>query len=334
MINKSSRILITGACGSIGSLLVKSFLSAGNIVCAFDQNENGLFDLENRYKPLYKDKLKLFLGNIRDNSRLNKAFEGVDIIFHCAAIKHVHISEYNPFEAMLTNIIGTNNVIDAALRAGVKKVIYTSSDKAVNPSSTMGASKLLGEKLISAANNHSGSSKTIFSSVRFGNVLNTNGSVLTIFRNQINAGEPLTITSEDMTRFFLSKEHAVELCVYACENMLGGEIFIKNMGSCSIMSLARVITGKQDFNYQIIGQKPGEKTYEELITNTESERTVSLGNWFVILPDDATIVSSKISDSINKRYSMYDRINKPLVSYNELLSNDQLSNMLLQAKLV
>ena len=106
------------------------------------------------------------------------------------------------------------------------------------------------------------------------------------------------------------------------------------MGSCSIMSLARVITGKQDFNYQIIGQKPGEKTYEELITNTESERTVSLGNWFVILPDDTTIVSSKISDSINKRYSMYDRINKPLVSYNELLSNDQLSNMLLQAKLV
>ena len=334
MIDKESRILITGACGSVGSALVDKFLNDGNIVCAFDHNENGLFKLENKYKQQYNHKLKLFLGDVRDESRLKKAFEGVDIVLHCAAIKHVYISEYNPFEAMQTNIVGTNNVIEAALNSSVTKVVYTSSDKAVNPTSTMGATKLLGERLISAANNHSGVSSTIFSSVRFGNVLNTNGSVLTIFKDQIKAGKQLTITSENMTRFFLSMEQAVELCMYACDNMLGGEVFIKNMGCCSIMSLARALTGKSDFSYKIIGHKPGEKNYEELVTDSEVERTVRSDYWYTILPDNMVMIAPKIAEAQQKRYSKFSRIDSPLNSKKELLSDSQVMSMLKNAKLI
>ena len=215
------RVLVTGACGSIGSALVERLLADGFVVCAFDNNENGLFKLDQNFKGLYDNRLRLFVGDVRDRDRLVKAFEGVEIVYHCAALKHVYLSEYNPFEAMLTNITGTNNVISAAIIAKVDKVVYTSSDNAVNPSSTMGATKLLGERLMTAANHHSGDNKTRFASVRFGNVLNTSGSVLHIFNQQIEAGLPLTITSTDMTRFFLSMSQAVDLCLYASDQMVG-----------------------------------------------------------------------------------------------------------------
>lgn len=222
MIPNNSRVLVTGACGSVGSALVRRLLDDGYTVCAFDQSEDGLFKLDQELKALAGGRLRSFLGNVRDENRLRRAFEGVKVVFHCAALKHVYISEYNPFEAMQTNIEGAHNVIQAAIAANVEKVVLTSSDKAVNPTSTMGATKLLGERLFIAANHYAGSHKTRFACVRFGNVLNSNGSVLQIFRRQLENDQPLTITSTGMTRFFISMDQAVDLCLHAADEMVGG----------------------------------------------------------------------------------------------------------------
>ena len=230
------RVLITGAAGSIGSALVKELIKYSNVVCAYDQSEDGLFCLEQNLASNEKENFRPFLGSIRDPYRLQTAMRGIDTVFHCAALKHVYSSEYNPFEAVKTNVVGSQNVVEAALLQEVDKVILTSSDKAVNPTSTMGATKLLSERIFTSANLHKGEKKTKFSSVRFGNVLNTNGSVLEIFRRQLDNRLPLTITSTEMTRFFISIEEAVELCLEAANKMIGGEIFVKNMGGCDILT--------------------------------------------------------------------------------------------------
>ncbi|PCH67684.1 MAG: hypothetical protein COC01_05220 [Bacteroidetes bacterium] len=327
MLDKS-RILITGACGSIGSGLVERFLEEGHVVCAFDQHEDGLFQLDQKFRADYGYNLKLFIGNVRDEKRLQRAFENVNIVFHCAALKHVYLSEYNPFESTQSNIVGVNNIIEAACATGVDKVIFTSSDKAVNPSSTMGATKLLGERLITAANHHSGYNKTKFASVRFGNVLNTNGSVLHIFKSQLKNNQPFTITSTDMTRFFLTAAQSIDLCIHAAENMIGGEIFIKKMGSCSIMQLAEVLSGKRDFEYDVIGMKPGEKAYEELVTETESVRTVLVNDYYTIIPDILSMLHSDVIQEYEKVYATLPRLNEALSSETDLLSIEEIHSVL------
>jgi len=332
-VTEKLRILITGACGSIGSVLVKRLLNDGHTVCAFDHSEDGLFKIDQLLKKKYDDRLKLFLGDIRDESRVHRAMAGIDIIFHCAALKHVYLSEYNPFEAMLTNIVGTNNIIQAAIASDVEKVIITSSDKAVNPTSTMGATKLLGERLFIAANNYAGSHKTKFSCVRFGNVLNSNGSVLQIFKNQLKNKLPLTITSRDMTRFFLTMSQAVDLCMEAAIHMIGGEIFVKSMGSCDIMQLAKAVSGDQPFNFTEIGLKPGEKLYEELVTESEAPRTVVADNIFVVLPDTIDMMP----EELRSRYAVYDnseRLTAPLRSDDQVLSQSEVVSLLGAAGLV
>jgi len=322
------RVLVTGACGSIGSGMVERLLNDGHVVCAFDQSEDGLFNLDQKFKSKYKDNLKLFVGSIRDEDRLNRALEGVDVVFHCAALKHVYLSEYNPFEAMQTNIIGTNNVINSSLRANVDRVIFTSSDKAVNPSSTMGATKLLGERLVTAANNYVGDHKTKFASVRFGNVLNTNGSVLHIFKNQIDNDIPLTITSTEMTRFFITMSQALDLCLHAAEQMIGGEVFVMSMGCCNIMSLAKAVCGNNSFEYKVIGQKSGEKLYEELVTETEALRTVSVDNSYIIIPDTLDMMNPKIAGLYKKKYGGIPRLSKPLRSNQNMLTESDVFSML------
>lgn len=334
MINKNSRVLVTGACGSIGSMIVKKALDMGCVVCAFDNSEDGLFRLDQLHRPRFGDNLKLFIGCIRSEKRLNMALEGVDVVFHCAALKHVYLSEYNPFEAMQTNIIGTNNIINASIAANVKKVVFTSSDKAVNPSSTMGATKLLGERLIIAANHYSGEHSTKFSSVRFGNVLDTNGSILSIFKSQIANKIPLTITSKKMTRFFISMEQSVDLCFYAEKTMIGGEIFSMSMGSCSIMSLAEVISQGISFDYRIIGEKPGEKLYEELITETEAPRTTFYEGIYIIIPETLDLMKKSIRDNYLDVYSDTGRLDKPLRSDENLLSNSQISKLLKSSSII
>ena len=325
-----NRILVTGACGSVGSALVERLLKSGNTVCAFDQSEDGLFKLDQEFSN-YSSDLRLFLGNVRDKERLQMAMEGVDVLYHCAALKHVYMSEYNPFEAMQTNIIGAHNVIQASIATGVRRVVLTSSDKSVNPTSTMGATKLLGERLFTAANNFAGKHKSRFASVRFGNVLNSNGSVLQIFKRQIENGLPLTITSTGMTRFFLSMSQAVDLCIEASEQMLGGEIFVKNMGSCNIMSLARAVSGSVEFDYTEIGNKPGEKLFEELVTESEAPRTAINGHLFIVLPD----MVDMFPDILKEEYSVYESMSKlsaPLRSDDQLLSDEEVVEMLGAAK--
>lgn len=327
----SARVLVTGACGSVGSALVRRLLDGSHTVCAFDQNEDGLFRLEQELED-GGGRLRLFLGNVRDEDRVERAMDGVDIVFHCAALKHVYFSEYNPFEAMQTNVVGTNNVIRAAIATGVSRVILTSSDKAVNPTSTMGATKLLGERLFVAANHHTGSHKTRFACVRFGNVLNSNGSVLHIFRRQLASDRPLTITSKKMTRFFISMTQAVDLCLDAAARMVGGEIFVLSMGSCDIVSLAKAVNGNKQFRINEIGLKPGEKLYEDLVTEDEAPRTVQAGNTYVILPSTIEMMPK----DVRSKYSVYDklpRLEAPLRSDRDLLTQTQIASMLRSAGL-
>lgn len=284
--DRKNRILITGAAGTIGSSLVRYYLSKGSVVCALDQSEDGLFKLGTELFPKYGfEKLKLFLGNIRDKERLKYAFRSVDIVIHTAALKHVELSEYNVMDCIDTNVDGTRNVVYAALDSGVNKVIFTSSDKAVNPTGTMGVTKLLGERIILDANYISGAESTKFSCVRFGNVLDSNGSVLTIFKEKRDKGEKFPITSLEMTRFFLTIQDAVSLVTKAVEKMQGGEIFIKNMGAASILTLAQAVAGREEVEYLITGTKSGEKLYEELTTVMEGERTIAVDDLLIILPE-------------------------------------------------
>lgn len=295
------RILITGACGSVGSSLGKFLLQNGHTLCLLDNSEDGLFRLGEELKRLNLTNFRLFHGDIRDKNRLIRAFRGVDIVFHCAAMKHVELSEYNPFEVVKTNIQGSQNIVEAAIDQSVKKVIFTSSDKAVNPTSTMGATKLVGERLFVAANFQAGGYGPRFSCVRFGNVLNSNGSILQIFSKQLLENKSLTITDLGMSRFFISMEEAVQLCITAAEFSKGGEIFVKNMGSVDILTLAKAFSKNENVPFEIIGMKPGEKLYEELITEVEHHRTVQMDDFLVILPHEI----SMLSEALQTDYSIY-----------------------------
>ena len=310
------RILVTGSCGSVGSALVQYYLNRGNIVCCLDHDEDKMFKLQNRYRSHRNfDNLRFFIGSVRDKVRLEMAFEAVDIVYHCAAMKHVHLSEINSFEAVETNINGTHNVVKAALTQNVDRVIFTSSDKAVNPTSIMGATKLVAERIISSANYYSGPSHTKFGIVRFGNVLNTNGSVVPIFKNQLALGKPLTITSEDMTRFFITMGEAVNLCIFAAENIIGGEIYVLNMQSARILDLAKAINNGLSPDYKTTGPKPGEKLYEELITDVEAPRTLSSEPYVIIMPEDLTMLN-------DLKKKAFKNLEKKLPHSGNLVSSD------------
>ena len=208
---KILRYLITGGCGSIGSALVVRLLNQGHTVCSLDNSESELFNQIQSLSKKFPNTYKPFLGDIRDYERLFRAFSSVEVVFHCAALKHVELSEYNPFEVLKTNVEGTHNVVEACLNNNVKKLIFASSDKAVNPSSTMGASKLLAERIIISSSSYAGSSGFKSACVRFGNVWDTAGSVGKIFKAQVKSGMPITLTSRKMTRFFITIEKALDL---------------------------------------------------------------------------------------------------------------------------
>jgi FlaA1/EpsC-like NDP-sugar epimerase len=221
------------------------------------------------------------------------AFDGIDTVFHAAALKHVPLCEYNPFDAVKTNVIGTQNVLDAALITGVDRVINVSTDKAVSPTNVMGATKLLAERLTISANYYKGEKKTAFSSVRFGNVLNSRGSVIPVFRQQIRDGGPLTITHRKMTRFFMDIPAAAGLIIRAAQIAMGREIFILKMPAIRITDLAEVMIRDlagpagyrpEDIRIRIIGKRDGEKLHEELMTDNEAERAWESQDMFMILP--------------------------------------------------
>ncbi|MCL7414177.1 MAG: polysaccharide biosynthesis protein [ANME-2 cluster archaeon] len=290
---QNKNILITGGTGSLGRELVREIIKHDpKVVRVFDVDETEQFEFHHELKG-HENKIRFLLGDVRDRERLIHATEDIDIIFHTAALKHVMACEYNPFEAVKTNILGIQNVIDAAISNNVEKIIFTSSDKAVNPSNTMGATKLLAERLMTAANYYKGKRKCTFSSVRFGNVMGSRGSVIPLFRQQIKAGGPVTITDREMSRFMMSMSQAVDLVFKSAELAQGGEVFIFKMLTVNIMDLAEVLIEEltpqygykaEDIEVKIIGTIPGEKMYEELMTEDEATRSLEREDMFIIAP--------------------------------------------------
>jgi FlaA1/EpsC-like NDP-sugar epimerase len=287
------RVMVTGACGTVGSELVRQLLEdyQAEELIALDNNESALFFLEQQFSK--HEEAHFFLADIRDCSKLSRIMNGIDVIFHAAAFKHVILCERSPFEAVQTNIIGVRNIIKGAVENKVRKVIFTSSDKAVNPTNVMGTSKLMGERLMTAANSNMRDAGSIFASTRFGNVLGSRGSVIPIFREQIRNGGPITLTDPDMTRFIMSIREAVRLVIDSAAFARGGEVFVTKMPVSRIEDLADLMIEELapfyghnpgDLSINVIGTKPGEKMYEELMSAEETRRAWELERYFVILP--------------------------------------------------
>jgi len=330
---KGKRIFLTGAAGTVGRELVKQIVSFKPAeLRLMDNNETEMFFL----MEAYKDKnVFCFLGDIRDKDKLEKLSKDVDIIIHSAAFKHVYLSEYNPFDVVQTNIIGVENIIRAATACNVKRLIFTSSDKAVNPTNVMGTSKLMGERLITAASAVRNNSNTIFSSTRFGNVLGSRGSVVPIFMKQIKNGGPVTITDKRMTRFVMTIEEAARLVLRSALIAKGGEVFVTKMPVVRIPDLAEVMIKllAPKYGYRAskiktveIGMKAGEKLYEELMSDQEVHRSLELKDMFVVTP-----AFKSLFQSIKYKYpkTVSNKIQKSYISENEEpLTKDEIQKYL------
>src|SRR5262245_5014279 len=289
---RGRRVLVTGGSGTVGTQLVGKLLDAGAaVVRIFGRDETKQF--YQRQQLGSRRDVRFLVGDIRDRDRLIRATERIDLVFHCAALKHVESGEDNPFEVTQTNVVGTQNVIDACLENEVKTMILTSSDKAANPTSVMGASKLLGEKLVTAATNYRGAHGTTFASVRFGNVLGSRGSALELFARQVAAGGPVTVTNPLMTRFVMTTDRAVDLAMKAAAVAAGGEVFVFKMPVALVgdlvagaIAVAAPRNGRspEDIAIASIDPRPGEKPYEELMTEEESSRARDIGDMFAVLP--------------------------------------------------
>ena len=273
-------VLITGGTGSFGRALTKRLInSKARRIAIFSRDELKQLEMKNEF---YDDRLRFFLGDIRDSSRLDIALHKVDYVVHAAALKQVDTGEYNPMEFVKTNIVGSQNVIDACIRNGVRKVVALSTDKASSPINLYGATKLTADKLFSAANNYSYGYGTLFSIVRYGNVMGSRGSVIPYFKQLAAEGKTLPITDKRMTRFWITLDQAVEFVLESFEIMQGGELYVPRIPSMKIMDLAQAI--KKDFKYEEIGIRPGEKLHEEMISPDDSRRTVELPNRYVVSP--------------------------------------------------
>lgn len=287
---KGKKILVIGGTGTIGQSVVRSLLKEEpQFIRIFSRDEHKqhifkseLGNLENVY---------FMIGDIRNYDRVYRAMQDVDYVFHLAAMKHVDICEINPYEAVMTNIIGMNHVIEAALKQNVKKVVFTSSDKAISPTNTYGATKLIAEKLISATERNLSTNNTIFASVRFGNVMGSRGSVIPLFKKQILNDRKLTVTDMDMTRFMMTVKQATDLTIQALKEAKGGEVFVLKMPVIHLGSLVEVLIdelctkhhlNKEDIDIQITGLRPGEKMYEELMTFNESKIAWDLLGMYVL----------------------------------------------------
>jgi len=279
------KILITGGTGTVGRELTRQLLQFDpSVIRIYSRDETKQFEMQEEFGGV--ENIRYFVGDVRDVKRLGMAMEEVDFVFHLAALKHVASCEYNPFEAINTNVYGSQNVIDAALKVNAEKVIFTSTDKAVNPTSTMGATKLMAEKLFTAANYYKGKRRTIFASVRFGNVLGSRGSIIPLFKRQLLNGKKITLTSKKMTRFVMLLKEAVNFIFKATLLAKGGEVFVPKMPVVKIIDLLEVIEESLGFKNGIeeIGIKPGEKLYEELMTKDEERRSLERDDMFIILP--------------------------------------------------
>jgi len=332
---RGKKVLITGAAGTVGREVVSQLYSLEpEELRLMDNNETEMFFLLEEYKD--SPNVCCFLGDIRDRDKIEKLAGGIDIIIHCAAFKHVILSEYNPFDLVQTNIIGVENVIRAASANGVKNVLFTSSDKAVNPTSVMGTSKLMGERLITAANAVKSVNKTVFSSTRFGNVVGSRGSVVPLFIKQIMKGGPVTLTDKRMSRFFMTTADAARLVLNSVIISKGGEVFVTKMVVVGIEDLAHVMIdllapkyGFDPVDIQVVetGAKPGEKLYEELMNDEEVPRSLELEDMFVVTP-----AFKAIYQSINYEYEtlVSEEVEHSYVSSDEtVLTREELRDYLI-----
>tara|TARA_B100001540_G_scaffold109498_1_gene98276 strand:+ start:110 stop:1105 length:996 start_codon:yes stop_codon:yes gene_type:complete len=327
---KNKSILITGGTGSFGSrfaeYILNNFKHIKKIVI-FSRDELKQHDMSLR-KPFFKNKkVRFFLGDIRDKSRLLRAFSEIDIVVHAAALKQVPAAEYNPIEFVKTNIIGSQNIIEACIDKNVKQLIALSTDKAVSPINLYGATKLCADKLFLAANNYAGIQKYKFSVVRYGNVISSRGSVIPKFKeiNKDKNKSYFPVTSDKMTRFLISLEEGIKTVIFALKNQIGGEIFVPKIPSARIVDICKAINPKKKI--KIVGVRPGEKIHEELISEFDSLNTIDIGNYYLILP-------SQDNDRIKKIYIKKFSIKKlsESFSYNSLdnkyLNISQLKNIL------
>jgi UDP-N-acetylglucosamine 4,6-dehydratase (inverting) len=293
--NKS--ILITGGTGSLGKALTKTILEKWPDVkrlVIFSRDEQKQFQMDQEFPVSKYKSIRYFIGDVRDYERLKRAFIGIDYVIHAAAMKHVHIAEYNPDECVKTNIGGAENVIKACLETGVTKVVALSTDKACAPINLYGATKLTSDKLFIAANNFKGSKDIKFSVVRYGNVMGSNGSVIPFFINKRKEGV-IPITDTNMTRFNITLEGGVDMVLHALETAWGGELFVPKIPSYKITDVAEAVAPKHEI--KILGIRPGEKIHEEMITSSDSFTTYDLGKYYVILPQ---VTNFKLEDYIKQ----------------------------------
>ncbi|MGB7958050.1 MAG: UDP-N-acetylglucosamine 4,6-dehydratase (inverting) [Minisyncoccia bacterium] len=287
MFNNKS-VLITGGTGSLGKMLVKLIFErypAVRKVIVFSRDEFKQFEMAQAFPESKFPQIRFFIGDVRDNPRLKRAFEDVDIVIHAAALKQVPTAEYNPDEVIKTNIGGAQNVVDAVLSTNVKIVVALSTDKAAAPINLYGATKLVSDKLFVAANNIKGKRDLRLSVVRYGNVMGSRGSVIPFFMEKAKEGNALPITDMKMTRFNISLEEAAGMVLWAVENALGGEIFVPKIPSYKIETLARAIA--PDAKLTEIGIRAGEKLHEEMITSADSYNAIEFDKYYAILPADA-----------------------------------------------
>ena len=321
-INKT--ILVTGSCGTVGSELINQLLNESygiKELIGIDNNESELFFQDQRHLP--EKRANFYVCDIRDHKALDVRMQGVDVVFHCAALKHVILCERSPDQAIETNINGVKNIISSAKKNKVEVVVFTSSDKAVNPTNVMGTTKLMGERLMTAANSSKRSDGPIYVSTRFGNILGSSGSVVPIFHNQIKSGGPVTITDNRMTRFVMSVEESVRLVIDSALQAKGGEVFITKMPVLRILDLAKAMIQElapiygykpEEIEVETIGSKPGEKLYEELMSEEEMQRSLELKEYFSVLPAFRGIYAS-----IDYRYEelISEELDNPYISANE-----------------
>ena len=335
--------LITGATGSIGEKLVSKLLVnySPKVIRIYSRDETKQFNLAKKLVK-YEDKLRFFIGDIRDKERLNRAMESVDIVIHLAALKHVSACEFNPFEAIKTNVIGTQNLIECSIEHDVELFVNISSDKAATPCNTMGVTKLLGEKLVTTANYYKGAHPTIFYSIRLGNVLGSRGSIIPLISSLIKNNKPITLTHRDMTRYVMHIDDVVNLIFSTISIAQGGEVFLSKMNAIKVFELIDVLIEILAPKYQKdvdkieikeIGVFSGEKLYEELFSIEEAERTYEMDHIYVIIPQLVDI-TRKIDLNKYPNIKQFD-LNKPFISKDgPFLSKAELKEYLIKHNII
>ena len=329
---KDKTLLITGGTGSFGNAVLNRFLETDiGEIRVFSRDEKKQDDMRHEYQvkyPEYSNKIKFYIGDVRDLQSVKNAMHGVDYIFHAAALKQVPSCEFFPVEAVKTNVLGTDNVLTAAIDAGVKKVICLSTDKAAYPVNAMGTSKAMMEKVVVAKSRTVSPDKTMICCTRYGNVMCSRGSVIPLWIDQIRKGEAITITEPDMTRFIMSLEEAVDLVLFAFANGKSGDILVQKAPACTIEVLAKAVTGLFPGNSEIkvIGIRHGEKMYETLLTNEECSNAIDLGDFYRVPADQRDL-------NYDKYFKEGNENRNPLTEFDsgntELLSVEQVKEKLL-----